>query len=280
MATKNTQRRKPTQQQELDQADETTLPNITSTSLREIIRQEIDRALQDSIQKLVKEQFNHINESIANLQQSLNFFNSQYEVIKINLDSKTTTIDKLEKDNIVLQNEIKDITKRLNLMEQHARSNNIELHCVPEHKNENLVSSVLHLSNIIGCKIGDTDIQYCARIAKINRQNSRPRSILVKFNSPRQRDTFLAASMNYNRKNPKSKLNSSHLGISGDNPSPIYVAEHLSADNKALHAAARVRAKERGYKFVWVRNGRIFMKKDELSEGHVINDIEKLKSLS
>ncbi|CAG9784798.1 unnamed protein product [Diatraea saccharalis] len=53
-----------------------------------------------------------------------------------------------------------------------------------------------------------------------------------------------------------------------------------SPSNKALHAAARAKAKELSYKFVWVRDGRIFMRKSETSDfTHVRNGevLEKLK---
>lgn len=118
----------------------------------------------------------------------------------------------------------------------------------------------------------------CTRIAKRDTSNPRPRSVLER-SSPRLRDTFLAACVNYNKANSKAKLNSSHLGISMDKPTQIYVTEHLSPENKALHAATRTRAKELGYKFVWTRNGRIFIKKDESSPAIVIGDREKLNLL-
>ncbi|CAK1584852.1 unnamed protein product [Parnassius mnemosyne] len=99
------------------------------------------------------------------------------------------------------------------------------------------------------------------------------------FNSPRTRDTFLAASIMYNKANPNEKLNSNLLGIGGAKEN-VYVVEHLSPTNKYLHAAARKKAKELNYKFVWVRRGRIFMRKSETSDYKYIRDLETLDSLS
>lgn len=254
-------------------------PDTKSDSLRDIIRQEINSALQDTIKGLVNDQLNKISEIVSEFKQSLSFFNEKYEEIKTTLEEKTTKIQILEKDNSDLKSSVKDLTKRINILEQHARASNIEIQCIPEHRTENLVSTVLQLSRVLGCDIADTDIQLCTRTAKKDKQNTRPRSVLVKFNSPRLRDTFLAASIQFNKANPSNKLNSSHLGIATDKPLPIFVVEHLSPENKALHAATRVRAKEINYKFVWVRNGRIFLKKDENSQSTVIGDLEKLKLL-
>lgn len=68
------------------------------------------------------------------------------------------------------------------------------------------------------------------------------------------------------------------MGIAGDK-SPVYVCEHLSPANKALHAAARIRSRELGYKFVWVRNGHIFMRKDETSRFIHIKNKQTLVAL-
>ena len=57
----------------------------------------------------------------------------------------------------------------------------------------------------------------------------------------------------------------------------VYVSEHLSPANKSLHAAARLKAKELNYKFTWIRNGRIFVRKDESSEFILIRNTESLK---
>ncbi|KAL4714120.1 hypothetical protein ACJJTC_008474 [Scirpophaga incertulas] len=81
---------------------------------------------------------------------------------------------------------------------------------------------------------------------------------------PRARDKILSAVSRYNRAHPNNKLCSSLLGMINDN-NAVYVSEHLSPANKSLHAATRMEAKDHNYKFVWVRNGRVFMRKDETS---------------
>lgn len=252
-----------------------TLIEFSSSTLRDIIRQEIQSALKD----VVSDQFRQINELISEFKESLSFYNEKYEEMRVTLEDKSEKIHKLEKDNCALRDSIQQLTQRLNLVEQNTRSANVELQCVPESKSENLVSTVLQLAKVLSCDIKNPDILHCTRIAKKDAQNPRPRSILVKLSSPRLRDSFLAASMKYNRNNAKNKLNTSHLGIAAEKPQPIYVTEHLSSQNKTIHAAARIRGKELGFKFVWVRDGKIFMKKDETSQKFVINSLDKLKSL-
>ncbi|XP_047544636.1 uncharacterized protein LOC125076937 [Vanessa atalanta] len=222
---------------------------ISINTVRDIIKQEIKNALKE----VVTEQFAKMNDVLSSFQQSLNFFNDQYELMKVSLEEKSSKIEKLEKNNNILQTSLTDLTIRMNLLEQHSRSCNIELQNVPESKSENLISTVLQLSKIVNHDVKDADIIHCTRIAKKDTESNRPRSIVVKFSSSRLRDGYLAAAIKFNRVNAKNKLNTSHIGMAADKKQPIYLMEHLSAHNKAIHAAARIRAKEIGYRFVWIR---------------------------
>lgn len=158
------------------------------------------------------------------------------------------------------------------------RDSNLEIVGVPEFRNENLPSTVLQLAKVVDIDISDDDIVHVTRIAKINRQSDRPRSILVKLRSPRKRDILLAAVTKFNKKNPKDKLSSQHLGLGGPGV-PVFVAEHLTPENRSLHAAARIKAKGLAYKFIWVRNGRIFVRKDETSQAIAIRCMDSLNRI-
>ena len=61
---------------------------------------------------------------------------------------------------------------------------------------------------------------------------------------------------------------------------PIYVMEHLSPSLKSLHAATRIKAKEKGYKYVWIKSGRIYVRKTDSSEHKCVKNIESLNSLN
>ncbi|KOB69881.1 Uncharacterized protein OBRU01_16096 [Operophtera brumata] len=91
--------------------------------------------------------------------------------------------------------------------------------------------------------------------------SDKPRAVTVKLRSPLQRDGVLAAVFKHNKENKEEKLNTHHLGIGGTRK-PVFVSEHLTPANKSLHAAARKRAKDMSYKFVWTRNGRVYLKKN------------------
>lgn len=146
-------------------------------------------------------------------------------------------------------------------------------------KDGNLIGILTTLSNVIKYPLSTEKTTKCSRIAKINANISRPRSIVVQLTTPRERDNFLSGVIKLNKsKSKEEKLNTGHLGISGATQ-PIFIHEHLSPVNKALHAATRSTAREKGCKHVWVRNGRIFVRKTDTSDYRVIKNIESLDKL-
>lgn len=260
--------------------------SLKKEDIREIFREEFHaikdtliQDLQSSLKDMVRNEFRTMNKKILDLEESVKFMSDQHDSVRKIFDSQTDTVQTLLNENSCLNNTVRDLTMRLQIMEQNSRSSNIEIQCVPEHKNENLLTIINHLSKTVAFEIKPEDIHHCTRVAKANKQDGRPRAIIVKLATPRIRDTLLASIIKYNKANPDNKINTTHIGM-GDKKHPIYVMEHLSPTNKRLHAAARLKAKEKGYKFVWIRQGRIFVRKTETSEFIYIKDIRTLDKLS
>ncbi|CAH2107197.1 unnamed protein product [Euphydryas editha] len=197
---------------------------------------------------IVSTELKSIVDDIRDMKNSLEYMHSQVETIsKENCESRSK-ITELQEQNTILKTTVDDLKHQINILQQNSRANNVEIQCIPENRNENIVEVVQQIAKVINCKINPENSSHCTRVAKVNRQNSRPRAIIVQFNGTKTRDEFLAASINFNRKKPvDKKLNTSHLGFAGP-ASPIFVVEHLSPSNKNLHAAARSAAKEKGYK--------------------------------
>lgn len=235
--------------------------------------------LKTTIEQTISAQLKDITDQVSDIRESMSFFNKQYEDMKCALEENTTNIKELRRDNEMLKITVNDLSSRLNLMEQGLRESNIEINGIPEHRNENLNTTLIQLVKVIGEPVPTSDIIHATRVAKISKDSDRPRTVVVKLSSPKCRDAILAAVANFNKKNSKQKLSSQHLGLGGS-VTPVFVSEHLSPTNKALHAITRKKAKEICYKFVWVRNGRIFVRKDEYSPAIMIRNKEVLNALS
>lgn len=261
--------------------------NVTRDDILDAVQEAMGQHMQDFMSKmqgtiatLFDKELKPIKDELLEIKESMNFINNQYEDIKSENEDYKRKIIELETQNKVLNATVNDLNNRVNQIEQHSRQNNVELQCVPEHINENLVSIVNELGKTVGCILKDGDILHCTRAAKLNRTSPRPRSIIVQLASPKLRDMLLASTIKFNKgKLPENKLNSTLLGVSGK-PTPVYVAEHLSPTNKTLHAAARTKAKGIGFKYVWVRNGKIFMRRSDETDYVLVKNMDHLKNIN
>lgn len=254
---------------------------FTLGNIKELIKEEMDTLLtkmECKFEKMMENKTSEMCKEMSEIKDAVNFINSQYEELKNKIQEKITVVKALKEENEKLKSTVVNLNSRLNLLEQHARMSNVEIQCIPEHKSENLPKIISQIGKVTGNNIPDTDIHRCTRIAKTNPTNSRPRSVIVKFASPRIRDTFLAGVIKFNKKNKEDKLNTSHAGIAGEKRQ-IYVVDHLTPELKKIHAFARITAKKLNYKYVWIKNGRVFLRKTDGSECIVIKNIEQLEQL-
>lgn len=222
--------------------DDINLPttSLTKQDVREIIREEFNimrselaQEFHQTLKQLVRTEFQSLKNEISILEESVKFLDQNYETTKTTITVYQETLGKLQKENVHLNNTVQDLQTRLQIMEQHNRSNNLEIQCVPEHRQENLMSTILQLSKVVSCDLKETDIHHCTRVAKSNKDDKRPRSIIVKLATPRLRDTFLAKTINFNKANPNDKINTSHLGFGGSKM-PIYILEQLITNKQKI----------------------------------------------
>ena len=259
------------------------LPSCLSRSdIRDIIKDELRACMSDCVADFMSDintQLREMKDNIKHFHESITFMNTHFENLNAEINAYKDDIDRIKKENETLKNDLIAISGRCSQLDQLMRSSNLELQCVPEHRTENIISIVKQLGKVVACPINDTDISYCSRIAKKDPRSPRPRAILITLNSPRQRDTLLAATIKYNKQHPNDKLNSGDLGIGGNKKSAIYVTENLSPENKSLHAAARLKARELKFRHVWVRSGRIYMRKTDTSEYIYVRNAATLEKL-
>ncbi|XP_047530430.1 uncharacterized protein LOC125066409 [Vanessa atalanta] len=254
----------------------------STDKLMPLLRKEIQSAVAEAVQNAVSIYFSKEFDLIKNelttlkeLKSTIEFISADYDKVKVDLKTCESRVIELSQDNKRLSDTIFDLSNRVALLEQHSRENNIEVNGVPENKTENLVSIVKQLASTVSAPLKDTDIVHCVRVKKMDETSNKPRSIIVKLTSTRARDEVLAAVSKFNKSNKENKLHSGHLGF-GTKKTPIYVSEHLSPHSKYLYARTRQTAREKGIAYVWIRNGRIFIRKNDTSPAKQIRHIETL----
>lgn len=240
----------------------------------------IKKSIATDISTLIRKE---ITTAIDKLQidftKTTDFLKEEQDDLKRDLKLANDRIKTLENEKSGLQSNINNINRRLLSLEKSSRSHNLEIQCVPESKSENLLAIVKKMYEIVKLPISDNEICSVRRVAKLNPKSDRPRNILLTLQSELQRDNLLSAAARYNKNNHSNPLCSSQLGIQGENRK-IYVCEHLSFECKELHAATRKFAREHSYTYVWVKYGRVYLRKEDDSTAIHVKDFSVLEKLS
>lgn len=249
--------------------------NIALSNFMTQFRAALADDIKASIRTEVLSQFQTIKEEFST---TTDFICAEQQMLKEQIHDKEKSIKKLESENNRLQTELHQLSSRLSSVEKISRSCNVEVQAVPEANNENTINLFKKICDIVNLSISESNVLACRRVAKMNTSSSRPRNVLVSLASPRLRDEVLSAVHRYNKSHPTDTISTSHLGLAGE-ARRIYVTEHLSPEQKALHAAARIAAKEMKFKYVWVKFGRIYVRKDDMSKAILIKSEDTLNKL-
>ncbi|XP_046671034.1 uncharacterized protein LOC124361041 [Homalodisca vitripennis] len=166
-----------------------------------------------------------------------------------------------------------ELETRQDEAEQYSRLNTIEINGIPENENENVFSLVQQVGNSLNIQVKEEMVDVCDRLG--GKCGERPRGIVAKFTRRTVKEEFLQ------KRRVKRNLNTSDIGF----PSPasvIYVNESLTPIRRRIFNEVRSIKKEKGFTFVWIRNGKIMVRPSEGDKVSAVsnwNDVEKLRKL-
>lgn len=154
------------------------------------------------------------------------------------------------------------IESKFNSMEQQRLQNNIEIRGIPENTNENLNQIHAKIIQIIQAESGANDVISIRRSFEKTSKPT-PRPIIVEYSNKTIRDSIIDKVKMFNRSSKKEdKLNTNILDFKCKSQ-PIYLSEHLTNRTKFLLAQTKKNAAEKNYKFVWVKSGKIYVRKTD-----------------
>ncbi|XP_046962199.1 uncharacterized protein LOC124531733 [Vanessa cardui] len=251
---------------------------VSSEEVQDIVSKEFDKLwlkLENTISDIISAQLKPLKEEIANFKKSVSFINSEFE----NINKKVEHIEKDVKSLIstkAIIGELKDITDKIqsdnNDREQWGRRSNIEIYGVPEKKGENLFNIFKDISHKANCPVNiSTDLDFITRVASKN-SSKKCKPIVVRFLARYKKDDFLSNVR-------KLKLKACDLGYSNVN-TPIFFNDHLTSSNKILLQRAKNRAKDNHYRYIWVKNCSIMVRRNDTSPiVHISSekDLNKIK---
>ena len=199
----------------------------------------------------------------------MDFVNKSYEAIK-------TRVEFLETENRDNKNYLLTLDKKLKELQYASRNANIEIRNVPQKDNEKMQDLIAIAANI--GKLLETPLQ-SSDLRDIYRAPAKPgttRNIIVEFSSVQRKYDFLSSVRKFNKaRDLGEKLNTHLIGLPG-NKQPFYVDEYLPQSGKKLFYQTREFAKQNGFKYCWVNNSKIYLRKEKGLKQFIINSEQNL----
>lgn len=209
--------------------------------------------------------------------------NKQHDLTE-NSKKQENKIKDLNQKYTKLENELQDLTTNIHslqhqydMKDQRERLNNLEVIGIPYTNSENLNSILQAICIKIGVTLVPADIDQIHRVRKfpttMKNNTDSPPNIIIHFTQRRRKNEFLAAFKT------RRTITTVDLGLNGPSR-PVFINEHLTPRNKLLLKKVRDVGKEMSYKFIWIKDCKIFLRKSETSRIiHIsdTSDISKIK---
>lgn len=237
--------------------------------------------LKESLERSMRAEERKLRTEIDDMKRSMDFISKNLDDVNLRFDATLTENSSLKKENEALQHKVRSLEREvmecqtsLVKTEQYSRNKNLEIKGVTETPNECLGDVLAQIGTAISEPICANDIDVIHRVAT---KDKTKKNIIVQFVKREKRDKVL-------EKAKKTKLTSGSLGLSleasrSEANHPIFVNEHLCQYLKRLLGMAIARKREHGWKFVWIKNGAIFARRDETSSIVAIkreSDLDKI----
>lgn len=242
----------------------------TTSSNEEILKQNKDisdlKSGMIEMQNCIKQLTINITTTTTNIT-NLTMFSGEIKEhiadINRNVAIITTQIQELQLKDQQKSEKIKELTERIEKMEQKSLERNIEIGNITN-ENIEVIEVLRQISESVGVPINNTDIN---KAYKIKRKNK----ISVEFVSLNKKREVM----------DKIKRHRVEIKIPGqENNTMYYVNDELTAHNKHLLWLTKIKAKESNWKYVWVKNGNIYARKNENSPFTIIRNTSDIENIT
>lgn len=192
---------------------------------------------------------------------------------KINdMEQRIVQVEKVQSQVEQLQSRIVQLEEDQNNKDQWSRSNNIEVKGIPQTSNENLFDIITNIGNKINHPVSKNQINFITRVPTSDKDRIKP--IIVCFCQRYVKENFVAAA----RQELKTlSLTPAKIGLNGNQK--IFINDHLTIMNKMLLSKTKKTAAEVGFRYVWVKNAKIYARKDDTSPIVMIKTEKDLRKI-
>lgn len=235
----------------------------------------------------VKSSNNELKTSITTLSSKQLEITAQITTISFQVSKygeRLTTLENNGEKSVEIISQVQDLSstvqslrEQIAVRDQRDRLKNLEISGVPQTKGENLLNILNSLCVKIGMSLSPYDLDDIHRVRRFvtveSKETTQVPNIIIHFGNKRKRNDFLAAC--------KSRRNINTVDLGLDGPArQVFINEHLTPQNKRLLKQVRDIGKDLDYKYIWVKDGKIFLRKGDTSRIILISnerDLSKIK---
>ncbi|XP_065367204.1 uncharacterized protein LOC135959969 [Calliphora vicina] len=192
---------------------------------------------------------------------------SALSTITQTLSTLVAQVSQLNDKDKQREKQINNMEMRMNKIEQQMIAKNIEIKNI-DNKQISPFDVVKKIAASRNVEIKEEDI---SKAYRLKRQESK---IIVEFLSLDKKTEFMS-------KIERHRVEASIINSNDNNNSKyIYINDQLIYNYRQLLWVAKTKAHEANWKFVWVRNGNIFARKNENSPSIIINNAADIESIT
>lgn len=236
--------------------------------------------LKQFMRELVHTQMESIREAINDLTHAIKAQNTRIDQLEARVSSLESKAEEARQPDQTSASSIGNVVAQLQAdiaeRDQALLSNDLEIAGCSEAAGENCAHIVLAIAKKIGVELDERDIVSVgragpSRLTSHDGAPARPRPIALRLARRATRDAVLQAART------RRDLNTTGLRLP-EPTRPIYINERLTKHNRLLFRKARTIARELQYKYVWTREGNVFVRQEEGKVRHRLRtDMDLLK---
>ncbi|CAG5056822.1 unnamed protein product [Parnassius apollo] len=177
------------------------IANSIATAVNTALKGELSKItsalseLNDNVLKLnmgtinLNKSLHEVNTRLCEIEKSLSFSNERQDLF----DSRLKTVEQNISQYNGSKTQIQLLENKIHTMEQQARQCNVEIANIPDRRGENLISIMECLGDAIKHPLQSSDIIAVHRVPHADKNDRRPKNVIVKFANRTLRDNVIAA---------------------------------------------------------------------------------------
>lgn len=199
-----------------------------------------------------------VAETVVEIQSSIDFLSAKYDTVLTTVATSQAVVAEVRAQTESLSatvlsqaEQIDHLNDEVNRLEQYSRRCNFEIHGLPRTPNEDLTTAMSELARVLG--ISEFQIADISAVHRLPARGDSTPPIIIQMANVFAKEKWLKARRHLPKLAMEQKL------------PRLYFNDNLSKANRELFRLARIKGKEKNYKFVWSRDSKILAKRSENS---------------